>query len=138
MSLLRSLLIVTAALAFVRARLRRRRRMSFPNPGFEQGGCGTTPIIWGVATGLPTQARESDRANAIGPHDIAMLGVGGPLRSATIPPSSLGSAGSPQVEPSGRVPAQPADLSRTRTDGALYLLNHGGSAGGGEVLRFEP
>jgi hypothetical protein len=45
------------------------------------GPTGAVSRLWRgaqerVATGLPSQARASDGGNAIGPHDIAMLGVG--------------------------------------------------------------
>jgi hypothetical protein len=45
------------------------------------GPTGAVSRLWHgvqerVATGLPSQARASDGGNAIGPHDIAMLGVG--------------------------------------------------------------
>jgi hypothetical protein len=62
-----------------------------------------------VASGLPSQARASDGGNAIGPHDIAMLGVGGARVTIGLmqPPDFVdtyglaGLARLAQVEPSG-------------------------------------
>jgi IPT/TIG domain len=60
-TLLRTLLIVTAALAFGFASPAQATAANVvPNPGFEQGGCGTTPIICGWTSGDPMSRDTMD------------------------------------------------------------------------------
>ena len=79
------------------------------------GATGAVSRLWHgvqerVATGLPSQARESDGNAAIGPHDIAMLGLGSayvtiglmqPPELRDEHPELAGLARLAKVEPSG-------------------------------------